>query len=485
MTYSRRFPNLAWAWPQGGRNQLVVAAICPDEARAFAAIESWLHETDLDDATFAEHRLLAAITTRFDDRLKKHKEYARLNGLQRLNWTRSLMAMSAAKPALQEMVSAGLRLILLKGACRVALDVSEQKSRTAYDLDLLLSPSDFVGAFEILAANGWVSTRGESVLGLRGRISSVRARNFKHGRFGDIDLHQSAYHIANQSENIDRALLDDVQPAQFYGLPVFVPSPEERLAMAIGHGGWDGHSHSDWLVDAARIVNVDGVDWDKFCKIIKCRKLSGPTAIALSYLSTEVGLNISSEVLREVCGRTNLASPAQISAMFLAKDTGKLTSAQRTIRRAFENFHKLKHSGRDKMQDTPLFRAVTKPGSSAAATAGVLEQQLVPDTQAKAGLWSFNVTLNVKAPPKRRRIEFEINSPTRNLCHLQAFHLRKSGDHTMMRFKGQIELKKDDFPCVLSALPGKLVEAPDGSAEHQKYGIVPFSVLAADFTHQS
>jgi hypothetical protein len=151
MIASHRFPSLSWAWPQGGRHLLIVAAICPDEDRAFEAIQQWLRETDLDDATFAEHRLLSAITTRFDARLAHHPEYARLCGLQRLNWTKSRMAVSTAKPALQKMVDAGLSVILLKGACRIALDIAEQKSRTSYDLDLLLNHSDFANAIEILA----------------------------------------------------------------------------------------------------------------------------------------------------------------------------------------------------------------------------------------------------------------------------------------------------------------------------------------------
>lgn len=484
MTSSRRFPNLAWAWPQGSRNQLLIAAICPDDTRAFAAIEAWLCTTDLDDATFAEHRLLAAITTRFDEALKRHPEHARLAGLQRLNWTRSVMAINTAKPVLQKMIDAGLHLILLKGACRVALDASEQKSRTAYDLDVLLSRTDFVDAFDILMADGWKNSRGgESALGFRARVSSIRARNFKKGHFGDIDLHQNAYPFAYQSGEFDDTLLKEAMPAKFYDLPVFIPGPEERLAMAFAHGGKDGHRHSDWLVDAASILNSEKVNWNKFLKVVKYRRLNGPAAIALSYLSTEIGLEFPADVLREICGKTRLASPRQMGAMLLSKDSEKLSSVQRVVRRSVEIFRDIKYSGRDKKADSPLFRSFTKPGPSHSDSESALEQQIVPAEKVKEGLYSFSVLVNIKTPSLRRRIEFELNGPTRNLCHFQAVHFRGSGDRTLVKLRGTVKLSVEDFPVVLLALPGKLIQEPPGSPKHEKYGAIPFSVSEIKISH--
>jgi hypothetical protein len=477
---SRKFPHLGWAWPTGQRDQLIVAAICPDDERALTAIRTWLNETNLDDATFAEHRLLAAITTRFDERLAGHPEYPRLCGLQRLNWTKSRMAIAAAKPALEKMVALGLRPILMKGACRVALDSSEQKSRTSYDLDLLLSPEDFVGAFEVLADGGWKSTRGESTLGLRARISSVRARNLKQGRFGDIDLHQSAYHFSNQNSECDQRLFETALPVTFHDLALRVPVPEERLAMAIGHGGWDGHNHSDWLVDAARIIEPGTVDWNLFNEIVKARRLNGAAAIALSYLHHQIGISIPQKVRDAICGKTSIASPSQIASMFLAKEADSLSLAQRLVREGVESFHKLRHSGRDNAVDTPVFRAFTKVFRDAPVRAIALSHQVDVFEKAQAGTWEFSVTLEIPAPNKRRRVEFELNGPTRNICHLQAFHVRTSGQGAQIRFHGRVELQESDFPLVISALPGKLLDVAEHTAAVDKYGALPFARIAVE-----
>ena len=478
---SRKFPNLGWAWPSGRRDQLLVAAICPDECRALASIEAWLQETDLDDATFAEHRLLAAITTRFDALLSSHPEYARLCGLQRLNWTKSRMALASVMPALQEMATLGLRPILLKGACRVALDPSEQKSRTSYDLDLLLASCDFAPAFEVLAARGWKSTRGESTLGLRARISSVNARNFKHGQFGDIDLHRTAYHAPNVNSVLDEQLLSAAMPVEYYGLPLRVPIPEERLAMAIGHGGWDGHNHSDWLVDAARILEQDAINWDKFTSIVVSRRLIGASAVALSYLHYQIGLEIPAKVRDSIFGTSSVGTPAQVASMFLAKEAEQLSSSQRLVRKGIESFHKLRHSGRNKALDTPVFRTFTKVRKDEPGDHFGFNYQVLCRERAATGLWSFSITLQIPAPSKTRRVELELNGQDRNICHFQAFHFRKSGASALIKFNGRIEIDENDFPIVISALPSKLIETVDSKSEIDKYGAIAFSVIAADF----
>lgn len=478
---SRRFPHLSWAWPDGSRHQLITAAIHRDSEIAFTAIRDWLRETDLDDATFAEHRLLSAITTRFDRCLSQMPEYARLCGLQRLNWTRSRMAIAISRPALEEMVNAGLRVILLKGACRVALDMDEQKSRTSYDLDLLFHPDDFEKAFEILAADGWQSTRGESVLGLRARLSSIRARNFKKGRFGDIDLHRSSYHLASSSEACDLELLNDIQPVNYYGLPVYIPSVEERLTMAIGHGGWDGHSHSDWLVDVARILDRESVDWEKFTRIIKARRLRGPAAIALSYLEQEMGLQIPDNIRADIYGHRRLFKASQISAMLLAKDTDTLNRGQKIARGIVKGIERIQFSGRDNSHDTPVFRAFTWKAAASPDANLALEQQVALPTQLQHGVWAFNLQIEMPAPRKPRRIELELNGHDRNLCHLQAFHVRSTTARVVVRFRGQVVIKADDPPITVSALPGKLMEEGLGAKDRDKYAAVPFFIRSADF----
>jgi hypothetical protein len=90
----------------------------------------------------------------------------------------------------------------------------------------------------------------------------------------------------------------------------------------------------------------------------------------------------------------------------------------------------------------------------------------------------FALTIVFRAPSKTRRIELEINSERKNLCHLQAFYLHSNGDFVSASFRGELALNADDLPVVLSALPSKLIEDGPDSPEHEKYGAIPFTVTA-------
>ena len=475
---SRRFPNFAWSWPEGGRLLLLYAALNPDAAMARQALTDWLAQNDLNDAAFPEHRLFAAITTRFGRTLEGMAEYPRLVGLHRLHWTQSRLAVAANLPPLQAFVDAGLKVVLLKGAARIALDPSEQKSRTAFDLDLLLPDGDFEAAVEVLTSQGWQSSRGESALGLRARVSSVRARNFKKGRFGDIDLHRCAYQYVHANENADAQLLTDAQPATYYDVPVFVPSVEERLVMAMGHGAWDGHHHSDWLVDIASVLEREVVDWDKLHKIAAGRHLGGAVAIALSFLSQELNLPIQREVLKRFGAHKPRARLRDIPALLLARDTDTLSGMQRRMRGIVHQMYRLRRSGRNTSHDTKLVRTRTRasalPNDGSKTFAHVIEQSAPPC----AGRWVVTAKLLVKTPDLRRRIELELNGPDRNLCHIQVMHLRKQAGTHLISVSTHLELTEADFPVTLASLPSKFVGAEQGSMERVKYDRLPFSVLS-------
>jgi hypothetical protein len=472
---SRRFPNFAWAWPEGGRLLLLHAALNPEDATARQALAEWFETNDLDDADFPEHRLFAAITTRFGRALEGLAEYPRLVGLQRLYWTQSRLSVSANLPPLREFVDAGLKIVLLKGAARIALDPAEQKSRTAFDLDLLLPDADFETAVALLTARGWQSSRGESALGLRARVSSVRARNFKHGRFGDIDLHRCAYQYVQASDEHDAKLLTEAAPATYYGVDVFVPCVEERIVMAMGHGAFDGHHHSDWLVDIAGMLQRETVDWDKLHAIAKGRRLCGSVAIALSLLAQGLNVAIPQTVLSRFGADKPRARLRTVPMLIMARDTETLNGPQKKLRGVLQSAILMRLSGRNTKRDTNLVhaftRATTVTGQGSTTFAHIAEST----TPAGAGDWTLTAELLVDMPAVRRRIEMEINGPDRNLCHVKTLHLCKRAGLHVIRFAAQLTLTEADFPVTLVSLPSKYIESEPGSPERLKYDVLAFS----------
>lgn len=242
---------LRWAWPAGGLDQLLIAAACPDEGRARSAAHAWLATHDVDAVEYRDHRLLATIVDRCGTTLANLPAGPRLAGLQRQLWTRSRMAIAQAATALRRLTEAGIPVMLLKGAARIAAEPGAARSRLAHDVDAVVPPDRFADAVEGLAAAGWTASSGESQLCLRAHAPAIRAVNFFRDRFGDVDLHQWAYGDGRFHAVLDRALWEQARPAEFFGVPVFIPSDTDRAALAIVNSGLDAHAHSDWLVDCA------------------------------------------------------------------------------------------------------------------------------------------------------------------------------------------------------------------------------------------
>ncbi|TIT26054.1 MAG: hypothetical protein E5W76_34995, partial [Mesorhizobium sp.] len=125
--------------------------------------------------------------------------------LQKMLWTKSRMAMREAEPVLKAMADAGCAVMLIKGASRIAVNVSAQRGRVAHDIDILVRPQDMEIAFDALRGRDWQIATGVSPQYLRTRLASLRSMNFYKGNYGDIDLHQLAYDGSQQSAEDDLA----------------------------------------------------------------------------------------------------------------------------------------------------------------------------------------------------------------------------------------------------------------------------------------
>lgn len=468
------WPNDTWAWPARSHHLLLSAALLPDPDAAGAALRTWLAENDLDDADFSEHRLLSAVATRLGARLDDLPDYRRLVGIQRLNWTKSRMAVRENQGALDILALAGIKIVLLKGAARVALDPEEQKSRTSYDLDILVADADFAEAAERLLDAGWQSARGESASGLIARLPSLRARNLKKGRFGDLDLHRHGYRPRHSSPTDDAALMSEAAPVDYYGIGVNVPRAEERLAMAMAHGGLDGASHSDWLVDCAQILTGSDLDWDAFRGIIARRNLSEAARIAIGYLRDGVGMDLGAGPATTLIG-AGASGPRHWGNLLSAADPETLPPPLRATRRAVLALRRARDSGGEGPGGPPRHLAVMRRARGV-STGPVGLSTTLDFTPATSGVYRFQLDLSVTIAPGRRRAEFEITAHDRTICFLRALCLRERVGPGRVRFSGQFELRPGEGELDLRALPGTFLQ-PDAPPDARgRYGALPFVV---------
>ena len=473
---SRRFPDYGWAWPTGSLDQLLKAAMLSDENEAERIALSWLDDHDINDVSFADHRLLAAITDRFGKRLASHPSFPRLAGLQKMLWTRSRMTFREARLVLAALAEAGCPVMLLKGASRVAICPDDQRGRVSHDVDILVRPDRMADALDILLAAGWKASTGVGPLYLKEIISSVRGLNFYKGEYGDLDLHQSAFRPFHGNAEEDEALWRRAVEARLEGVPVLVPSPADRISLAISHSGLEAHVHSDWLTDIDNTVRKHDVDWDVFLRTAETRGLAVPAAISLGYLKRVIGTPLPEDVLAELLERADRAGIVSRASVLEAKprrDFGRLSAVGRGILKQLRLFGTRPAK---RVRNEEIWRARSRRMDVERNRAGQVTScsfRLPPGIEDKTSA-SIEITIDIDTLGRARRFEFELSTPQRHLARLRYRSLFGRRGLRRLRFKGDVELFTDDEALFLEARPSRHFRNWDNAEDVSCYGAVPF-----------
>ncbi|CAN7247835.1 nucleotidyltransferase family protein [Aminobacter sp. LjRoot7] len=477
----RRFPDYGWAWPTNGLDQLLKAVLLPDHEAAQAQAVRWLDANDIDAVEFREHRLLAAIADRFGKALAAHAAYPRLAGLQKMLWTKSRLAMREAEPSLKAIVEAGVPIMLLKGASRIAVEPAAQRGRVAHDIDILVRPEHMVAAFDVLRQGDWQVSTGVSPQYLKPRLAAVRSMNFFKGSYGDIDLHQVAYDWSQADEADDAAVWKRASPATFTGLDVFVPSAADRVTLAIGHGGLDAHTHSDWLVDTASAIRAGGVDWTVLCDVVARRHLAVPAAVALTYLEAEMSVPVPAGVLEQVVAMADRAGASRIAALLQAKprtDFKGLTWLSRGVAKQLRMRKKRAVRERELPGVVWHGRRTQAMDGTGSATPALSQKVPLPPAAVGGAEAEIDIVVRLDVPPVRRRIEMELNGGECHFARLRYRKLGKSGGRLTLRFRGTIRPDQADGALVLSARPSRQFREWEHVQTVATYGAVPFQIIS-------
>jgi len=476
---ARRFPDYGWAWPSGSLDQLLKAIMQADDEDALRLAQQWLGEHDIDHTSFAEQRLLAALAERHGRRLASHPAYPRLAGLQKMLWSRSRLTYREARPILAALSDAGSPAMLLKGASRVAVDAAAQRGRVSHDIDILVRQQDMARTIDLLVAAGWKASTGVGPLYLKSRTQSLRALNFYKGAHGDLDVHRSAYHPAQASPDDDEALWFRAVDARLEGVGVLVPSPADRIALAIGHSSLDAHAHSDWMVDIDHTVRRGDVDWSVLADILRARRLFVPAAVCLSYLGRQIGTPVPETALAEIVGRADRSGLASRASILETKPRGDFGLVAGLSRGALKQIRLLRHRLRERRPADivwrPRVRRVNASGSaSAPQTVAVFR---VPGEIGRRQAVSVEITIRLIVPARRRRVEFELATQSRHLARLRYRKLGGVGSAQDLCFRGSIELDVGEEKLTLEARPSRHFRSWDNPEDVARYGIVPFTIV--------
>lgn len=283
--------------PRGSDSLLIQAAISPtDQARR--AWRDWITRRALDQASWAEVRLLPSIAARARELDIAVEHVPRLDGIRRFVWSKTQQQMMAARPALVALAGHGLTPMPLKGAAVIASGVASMAQRYVRDIDLLVPAERLGQAIPLLGEAGWrcpFYPALDEALSL-GLAKSHAIQFIKTGG-GELDLH--AYALApNPFPGDDDDLWARAVDGLYLNVPCKLPCREDLLVNTLEHSfRRDPDRVLDWSVDAARVIEAGGIDWRLVADCALERSLAVPVEARLRYL-------------REVCGLVSIPESA-------------------------------------------------------------------------------------------------------------------------------------------------------------------------------
>lgn len=476
----RNFPGYAWAWPKDNHCRLIKAVLLEDEAAALKCACDWLETEDIDSASFGDHRLLAAVTARFGRSISYHTAYPRLAGLQRQLWAQSQIAFGEAKPALKALADAAIQILLIKGASRTAIDPEAEKERVGHDIDICVRPQLMATAFDIITRHGFLPASGSSQQFIRSLLPNLESINLFAGRFGDIDLHNSAFPSVYSGSDTDR-IWSNARPVSKKGINVLVPSQADRAAIAIAHGVLDAHIHSDWLVDCAVAIRSPGFSWEDLQVIIRDHGMQVPAAIVLTFLSEKIGIPVPKSTLDHVKSNFMSTGVDRILTLLQAKprrDMGHISNGARWVAKQVR-----KRSGRT---------AIRKNYSAAPVLRGKLQLRQIVNTHAHqphtfskrileevtshcgSGSVKLKLLIGVPGPIQVRRLEWEINGPDFHVVRLRHRNMKKRSNGLLLKFEGHLLVHDRSQPLYLESRPIRQIR--DHEISSGEIGALPFRI---------
>ncbi|NTV95557.1 MAG: nucleotidyltransferase family protein [Thiobacillus sp.] len=283
--------------PQGSDSLLIQAAIAPAE-RARAAWQAWTAQRPLDEASWAEVRMLPSVAARAAELAIAADLLPRLDGIRRFVWAGSQKQMLAARPILAHLVGHGVPVMLLKGAALTAAYPAAMGRRFLRDVDILVPADRVAEAAGLIAEAGWRNPfypdlEPALLLGL----ARTHALAFQGGAKGEIDLHRFAL-APNFCAGDDDELWARARAVEFLGLSCRVPAAEDLLVTTLEHSfRRDPDQVLDWTLDAARLIGDPALDWGRVVETTIRRNLAVPVEARLRYLAERCGLAVPDQAL--------------------------------------------------------------------------------------------------------------------------------------------------------------------------------------------
>jgi hypothetical protein len=290
-------------WPPERQILLLTAALGRSDEAA-AAWRAWNELCTLDEATSEEVRLLATIARRMSELDPLSPLMPRLQGARRYIFTRTNLTLAAARPLLAALLEAGIRLMLIKGAVRIAAEPSLAAERTLRDVDILVYPDDLEPALAIIEHLGWRPRLANPWMvdgSLAERFPTFHAIGLNAPNTPmktAVDLHQFAIPMSRNVGD-DAALWTRARQATLIGLPFYVPSPTDSVLITLAHFVLvsKGEKTADWALDIEPAIREKKINWEVFLAEAHVRRIEAFLAGPLILAANRLGMAVPRDVI--------------------------------------------------------------------------------------------------------------------------------------------------------------------------------------------
>lgn len=258
---SKRLPG--GCWPTPAQTLLLRAALLPPSA-AVPAWEEWTRVQNFEDIDSGSFRLLGLAYRNLKSSAGDSPLMPRLHGVYRRFWTTNQLLLGRNTGLIRSFASAGIPIMLTKGAALTASVYHDFGLRPMDDLDLMVPRSHALGAMEFLEKQGWKP----EVLYAKELPQSLHACHFRHEHCGVIDLHWQSFHLPS-SDAFEAQVWDGGMTFPVNGASAIVPSFSDQFLRACEHGvRYNIVPPFRWLADCYYIWRASGsaLDWQRIAE---------------------------------------------------------------------------------------------------------------------------------------------------------------------------------------------------------------------------
>lgn len=322
---------------------LLLQVALADPATARDAWERWNARQNLADAPGPQVRLLAAVGRRMAELFPDAPTDARLTGARRHIWTLTQMTLGTTRPLLAAMQAAGLRLALLKGAARLALDPEVAKERALQDIDVLIHPDDWDRGIDVALREGWTAWGGAQDRTLLASRHAIGLASPQPGAKGSFDLHRFAVkECLNRDQDVD--LWRRVRTASLQGIAVTVPSITDLALVTLSQAMYYNRTPHPphWALDVDPAIRAGQVDWDLLLHEVEARRIQHFVAAPLLMLQECLQSPVPPDVLSRLTRPLGKAYRIEFETRATSYETGgrevieavRIAAAARAMRAA-------------------------------------------------------------------------------------------------------------------------------------------------------